>query len=137
VDGLSNFTVSTGVFIEDLKEDLMIDLAVQSDYTFNATPIDAPDRFVLHFGATGIGDQNATANQFSIYSYENNIYLRSEDGQIKNGSVNVYDVLGQLVISSNLDGSILQKISLEEKSGYFIVSVNADSFIATQKVLIQ
>lgn len=137
IAGLSDFTLSTGVFLEDLKENLMIDLAVQNDYTFNVSPLDSPDRFLLHFGSAGNEDPTAADNQLSIYSFENSIYLRNENGLPLNCNVKIYDVLGQEIIARKFEDSDICRIDVTDKSGYFIVSVTSETSFVSQKVFIQ
>lgn len=138
IDGLSDIKVSTHVYLEDLKADIMVDLSIQSDYTFVASPLDGSQRFVLHFSTTGI--ENPTANgadPVSIYAYGNNIYITQDEGLGMTGAVEVYNVMGQMVLRREMDGTAMQKINMIDKSGYFVVSVNSESYFTSKKVFIQ
>jgi hypothetical protein len=140
VNGLSSFGEGVSVYLEDLKENVMIDLSEQIDYTFIASPLDEADRFILHFGVLGIEDQPVVAekeNDVYIYSNENSIYIKNNLQQDFNGQVIVYNIMGQQVLNRKLDVVNLNKIDLYTETGYYVVKVFSDRGVYSQKVFIK
>jgi hypothetical protein len=140
VNGISSFT-NVSVYLEDTKEGIMIDLSNQIDYTFNASPIDAADRFILHFGVMGIEDQPQVATNevenVIIYSNDHNIYIKSNNQQNLAGNVIVYNIMGQEVLNKRLENSIMNKMELFTETGYYVVKVFGDSGVYTKKIFIE
>jgi len=135
INGLSEFTYSASVYLEDVKEGLMINLAGQNDYTFIASPLDSPDRFFLHFDVTGINDQ--PEDMVSIYSFGRSIYIKNNGTLPMNGNATIYNLLGQEIAGIKLDNSAINKIDLIDVSGYVVARVNSETGITTRKIFIQ
>jgi hypothetical protein len=109
-------------------------LTQNSVYTFTSAEGDDPARFVLKFGAVGIGD-TPTVEATTIYSHGQSLYISST--QSADAQVSVYNVTGQQVYGSRmmLDGQ--KQITLNVITGWYIVKVSTQEGIATQKVFIQ
>lgn len=140
VNGISSFS-DVSVYLEDTKEDVMIDLSNQIDYTFYASPVDVADRFILHFGVMGIEDQPQVAvnevENVIIYSNDHNIYIKSNNQQNLSGNVIVYNVMGQEVLNEKLENTLMNKKELFTETGYYIVKVFGDSGVYTRKIFIK
>ena len=132
VADLANFDEAVGVYLEDLKESNMIDLRQVADYSFNASPIDEPERFLLHFSNTAFGIEGHATNDFQIYSYDKDVYIKvpvSTTGDIK-----VYNMMGQEIVYASVNNTI-NKITIE-KNGYYVVTVISRETFVTEKVFI-
>ncbi|RLD61106.1 MAG: hypothetical protein DRJ05_03375, partial [Bacteroidetes bacterium] len=127
-------TVSNGEFDELYLEDLAIgtitDLNTDS-YTFDYIPgIDS--RFVLHFGVLGVDDN--TGGLCNIYSNKDIVYVNY---QLKTpGKIIVYDLIGKEIASKILNVGQLNKLSITNCRGYYIVKVVSISDVISEKVLI-
>jgi hypothetical protein len=82
----------------------------------------------------GVADVNQK-QIVDIYSYNNNIFINPINFGNIEGYVNVYDLGGKLISSQNLNNSLLQ---LElPKTGIYIVTVNANGNLFTERVFIK
>jgi hypothetical protein len=125
----NTFNPLVGILLEDVKTNAIINLWQVPSYTFTANPNDDPQRFKLHFyGATGISE--STQNDFNIYAYDNTIYINNSTGKAQNGTIEVYDITGRLVLKTPLLNQLLNKISVGNVKGCYIVNVvtNNDSY---------
>jgi hypothetical protein len=139
--GIASFGTSAGIFLEDKLLGLMIDLTEQPDYTFTANPLDAPQRFTLHFFTLGVEDQPVsnenTADALTIYSAGNCVYVRNNEAGYNEGFVVLMNISGQEVSRANLQNVTLNKFDLNVKPGYYIVKVITDTGVYTEKVFIK
>lgn len=141
VNGLSSFNEGVDVYLEDVKEKIMVDLSQQIDYSFVASPVDDPNRFVLHFGVLASVDQPAVSTEetpVTIYSNEHSIYLRNNGDNQMDGEFIVYNIMGQRILSQKVSDLTFDKIDLYvNEPGYFIVKFSTDSGVYSQKVFIK
>lgn len=130
--GLEGITATPYLF--DLKTGSSQNLKENAVYNFTAAQGDAANRFVLKFGAVGIGD-TPTVEATTIYSHGQSLYISST--QSADAQVSVYNVTGQQVYGSRmmLDGQ--KQITLNVITGWYIVKVRTQEGIATQKVFIK
>lgn len=121
VKDLLNFDMSTDVILEDKQTDLFINLKEQDTYTFFAGVLDDAERFNLHFlnNSFGIDDQ-VVNNKVQIYSHSNYIYLVNPTKESMSGNVEVFDVLGRLVLEEKVNGVNQFRLSVDN-DGAFIV----------------
>ncbi len=141
VNGLSSFGQGVSVYLEDLKENVMIDLSNQIDYTFIASPTDAPGRFILHFGVLAVEELPLTAaiqeDAVYIYSNENSIYIKNKEENELSGNLMVYNIMGQKVLDTRLENVKLNKVDLYTETGYYVVKVFTEKGVYSQKVFIK
>jgi uncharacterized protein (DUF2141 family) len=131
---LENFDESVEVYLEDLKENNMVDLKQVSSYSFNAEPIDDENRFLLHFRNTAFGTEENTINDdLNIYSYNKDIYVTVPENT--RGNIVVYNMMGQEVANKRIDD--VQNIITLEKCSYYVVKVLSDESMVTRKVFIK
>lgn len=136
---LGSFTNGATIYLEDLKEGVMINLSQQPDYTFIASPIDDPDRFLLHFGTVGIEDTPTISNNegYIIYATDNSVYVKNIAKDDSRGQVRIYNIMGQEIYQSDLENIPVNKIDLYVKAGYYIVKVFAKDGMYSEKVFIK
>lgn len=136
---LGSFSDGVSVYLEDLKEQAMIDLTSQPDYTFIASIVDNPDRFLLHFGMLNVSDEKLKnlANDYSIYSNENTIYIKNNTDLQTKGDAFIFNIMGQEVYTSELQNLKLNKIDLFQETGYYIIKVVSSNGVYSEKVFIR
>lgn len=137
-DEISSFDPDTEIFLEDLKEDVMVDLKVQQEYAFFATPEDNTERFILHFYKSAAGIDNsllANNNGFVIYSDNQTVMVKNTENVYCD--VAVYDIMGhQVGIISNTNNSDIE-LNLNAEQGFYIVKVLTQAGLTSKKVYIK
>ena len=130
------YTISateTGEFTSLVLEDLLTGEQTNlltGTYTFDFSPIDMEDRFIVHFTPLSVGDNLVGAT--NIYSYNKSIYINATG---INAHATVYDMMGREVASSSANGKI--NIIDIQKTGYYLVKVIDGGNMATKKVFIK
>jgi hypothetical protein len=135
VDGL--FTISATeildlpvVILEDTETGIITDLKTGS-YTFNFSAGQNDQRFIMHFTPLAI-PENAE-NVSSIYSQGKDVYVVVNANT--EGSIVIYNVMGQEVTSSAIYGTI-NKLTLDN-SAYYVVKVMSNENVVTEKVFVK
>ncbi|MCD4789232.1 MAG: T9SS type A sorting domain-containing protein, partial [Bacteroidales bacterium] len=103
---------------------------------FNANPEDEPGRFLIHFAdfAASIKDNNLNNESIQIYSYKKDIYVNFAERT--EGEVVIYSLLGKELYRKHIKDQNLNKITINNASGYLIVKFINNDFSKTQKVFI-
>jgi hypothetical protein len=117
------------IYLEDLYTGEVTDLT-NEDYVFTSFA-GIQDRFMIHFATLAV-DDNLESN-INIYSHLNEVYVATPENT--SGSVVIYDMMGQEVMSSALNGA-LNSFKLE-KSAYYLVRVISNTSTTTKKVFIK
>ncbi|RLD59802.1 MAG: hypothetical protein DRJ05_05905 [Bacteroidetes bacterium] len=134
-EGLEDFDTSIDVYLEDKSAGSMINLRENPVYVFYAENGLDEDRFVLHFGIDVAGTgQNVADNNINIYSFGDVVFVNYQLDVP--GHVIVYDVLGKEIMSEALGTNQLNKLTVNNGRGYYIVKVISETNIETKKVLI-
>ncbi|MCF8302295.1 MAG: T9SS type A sorting domain-containing protein [Bacteroidales bacterium] len=133
---LESFDPSTPITLEDRKTGEQVNLSETPEYTFNiAEPGTYNNRFFLHFkSAVGIDGDKPTEETLSIYAYQNSIYINAEEA--KEGTVTVFNTMGQVVAEQSLDPAKINRFEIDE-AGAYVIRVHTGSEVKTQKVIIQ
>jgi hypothetical protein len=121
-------------YLIDLKTGSSQNLIDHPVYNFTAAEGDAPNRFLIKFGAVGI-DDNVALEQTSIYSNGRLVYINGTKSA--NALINIYNITGQQVYANTMVIDGQKQITLNTPTGWYIVKVNTQEGIATQKVFIQ
>ncbi|MBC8320127.1 MAG: T9SS type A sorting domain-containing protein [Bacteroidetes bacterium] len=137
IEGIESFYLNSEIYLEDLFLNEIIDLREQQVYDFTATVGDDENRFVLHFYGVTSTEEKTELVETSVYANQNTIYIKSNQLPKDNYRVEVFNVMGQIVISRNIEPSTLSSIKLSEKAGIYIVRVHTENGIVVQKVLIK
>jgi M6 family metalloprotease-like protein len=134
VTDLGNFGISSEIWLEDLRDNKMIDLTQVSSYGFNSNINDNTNRFLLHFGnPLGIGDENLSTPE--IYSYGDMVYIQKPEGF--DGQIEIYDMLGQEIISRKVTGEGLENVKVTSGTAYYLVKTQFGNKLITEKVFIK
>jgi len=136
-EGMDNFYPNSEIYLEDVFLEKIIDLREQQVYDFTAATTDEEDRFILHFyGVTSV-DEKPVLENTNIYSYLNTVYIRSAQIPQDSYRIEVINMMGQVVYTTELEPSTLGSFQLNEKTGIYIVSVQTENGSITQKVMIK
>jgi len=131
---LNSFTTTTYVYLKDLTTNTVTDLNQNSMYAFTATTNDNANRFQLIFAMSALGISNNVIENTSIYSYDNSIYVNSNETIQQ---IAIYNTLGQLIKTiENKNGSIVVDMN-GNPSAYYIVRVVTSKNVYSEKVLVK
>lgn len=138
VSGFETFDPDITIYLEDISSsDEFICLNENPVYSFTFNPEDDPIRFILHFTTETQSSNsiNNTSDEISIYSYKNNIYINN----LKNvkGEVVIYNIMGQEILRNKIKNQSLYKVSLHNKTAYYIVKLLTENKIITEKIFIE
>jgi len=131
---------NTDITLEDIKTGTTQDIRENTIYTFNASNIDNPGRFLLHiaWAPDGIEDIKDASSNMQIYSFGNEIYIRSKDEAInQGGDVFVYDLMGREHSQRRITASELVKFPINISNNYVVVKVVKQSSTKIQKLFIK
>ncbi|MCX6269275.1 MAG: T9SS type A sorting domain-containing protein, partial [Bacteroidetes bacterium] len=135
LSGLETFPTLPGILLEDLKTNTTQNLVQTPVYAFSASTTDDPKRFLLHFtGAIGISE-NSGDHSFQVFSSGNSLYVTDNTGK-NQGNVYAYNMMGQLVAHSALNGNSLCRLNMNVPVGYYIVKVISNDQAFSSKVFI-
>ncbi|MBC8489539.1 MAG: S8 family serine peptidase [Bacteroidetes bacterium] len=131
---IESFGKSITIYLEDLKEGIIHNLSENPSYPFVHEIGDDPNRLLLHFGEPSSIDEN---NQFSvrIYSNENIVYIQNPEST--DGDIIIYDMLGREIIREKIKNKDLIRIKVTQGTGYYIVKVQSDGQLVTEKIVIR
>lgn len=132
---ISNFDNSICIYLEDRQTKTICKLMEHDPYSFSYNPLDDFHRFNLHFNESTFSAQETNISNIHVYSYRNEIQVQTNAQQT--GKIIVNNILGQRVITEQLDESGKTTIQLNSGTGYYVVSIYTDDAIYTQKIFIK
>jgi len=131
VSNINTFNDNTNVYLKDLATNTITDLRQSSDYHFTAIPNENANRFQLLFQSPQLGISNNIIENTSIYSYNNAIYINSNE-TIK--EIAIYNTLGQLIkILDNKNGKANFTM---DASTIYLVRVITSKTVVSKKVFV-
>jgi hypothetical protein len=137
--GMETFEYATSIWMEDLQTGIWNSVSTSNPVvTFNGSPGDIKERFVLHFlGPTAIfeADAQQAFKAVEIFSANNTVYIRNASEQVIKEIV-VYNLLGQEIDRHSVTGQSSLQFKIHENSGYYVVRVSTDQSIYTEKIFI-
>jgi hypothetical protein len=125
--------IETNIFLEDLFTGTSTKLNETSSYSFTASENDNPNRFLLHFGMVGVGEQEQ-ASTLQAYVVDNRLYVNNS---LEQAQLAVYDLQGRLVAEQSLNSGGLQSLPLDLPAGVYIVRLNNASESRAVKINVQ
>jgi hypothetical protein len=131
---VNTFSQNTGILLKDNKTNTTVDLKVNPVYTFTATAGDDDARFSLYFSNVLYGIEKLNSNAFTVYSYDNSIYIQNNDPKSVGGTILVYDMIGKQMMQQNLNSDAITRINTNLNKGFYIVSIKTDNGVYNQKV---
>jgi hypothetical protein len=130
----NEFEVGQEVYLEDLQSSKTFQINPEDEYHFVANSGDKLHRFNLHFGNALNIEENDT-NALNIYSLDSKIFIQSTD--ILKGDLEIYNMVGQKVFSTNLSGKDYYQIPIRLPEGIYVVNLKNSKFIISEKVFIK
>lgn len=130
---LTNGIEGEPIYLSDNKTGTIHKLSENPVYTFTSEEGDTPDRFLLHFGVVGLGEQDA-ASQLQAYVYGDQLYVMGAEGQAQ---VSVYDIQGRLVQEAQANISGLYSQSLQLPAGVYVVRLHSETASSATKIVIK
>ncbi|MCF8369598.1 MAG: T9SS type A sorting domain-containing protein [Bacteroidales bacterium] len=123
------------VYLEDLKENKVINIKANSNYKFYASPQDNSERFLLHFSnnESHFISEGGGSDNIIVYTRDKNIIIQNDEMGIH--KVNVYNILGQEIYSGKLTNTYLE-VEVAEKGNY-IVKIFNNKRITSKKVFVR
>ena len=133
INGFENYPL----YLEDLKEHKVVNLKNNSLYKCEASPLDDPMRFVLHFSYDDVpvSGEFSDNSEVLIVPVDKTILISSN--QAITGLVKIYNLLGQELESQALNHVTSAKIPLNSKPGYYIVQVQSETGITSRKLFVE
>jgi hypothetical protein len=129
---LESFPSGTSIYLEDKVTGQVVKLNDNPVYTFTSDAVTTV-RFNLLFAPLGISEIGSV--KINIYANLKDVYVNIP-GAI-HGNIVIYNLLGSEIASQVIQANTLNKITLNNPTGYYIVKVISDSGITTGKVFIQ
>lgn len=135
VTGIENLELYENIWLEDLREDEMIDLKEVQIYNFTANPADNPDRFLLRFNkiTTGASPAMEELSKIKIYAFEK--YVTVVVPPQAKGDIAIYNMLGQKIAFIPINGTV-NRVQLKNSS-FYVVSVSTEDGNTVKKISIR
>jgi len=133
---IENFEQYNGVLLEDLKTGMITNMFVQPEYTFEASPLDDPERFILKFTDAIIGIEESIEELLQIHCFDNCIYIHVSD-DTREYELIVYNMLGQITGSMKLVNQSKNVFEVKEGAGLYLAEVRSIGLIKTVKIMIK
>ena len=136
VSDLNEFEPGNKIMLEDLKTGILTNLKQSPSYTFRGDAADDANRFRLIVGSPLSITEPTNNNDFSVYVYENSIYVTNET---LTGSyqVMVSNMAGQQVVKTRLSGNTRHRIEIPRVPGVYVVTVLSEGQLSSRKVVIK
>ena len=135
----NNFPEGLNIYLEDTEDDTFTLLDANSNYTKTLeSDHDGIGRFYLHTTSEILSSDNLpNNNNISIYASARD-NLRIVGVQNGKANINIYNLLGQEVLSSSFQGNGVNNISLPSIiNGIYIVKITAEQRTTNRKIIIQ
>ncbi|MCD4697037.1 MAG: choice-of-anchor J domain-containing protein, partial [Bacteroidales bacterium] len=125
------------IYLEDMKENKVVDIKSVINYKFFASANDEAQRFLLHFShnEAPVISEGQSGENILIYASKKIITIQSANEM--NGAVKVFDLLGKEVFSGRLNNTIAHEINMIDKEGYFIVNIVSDNSVTNKKIYLK
>lgn len=130
--GINEITDISEAILEDTKTETFHNLKTGS-YEFIWNIEDNEKRFKLHLDAVGIEEGINVRSNILIYASGQDIYIKGTES----GKVMISDIMGRIVMEKNISGSELNTISVNLKTGIYVVMVVNGGNVVTKKVFIK
>ncbi len=121
---LESFSSDVDITLVDLNENKEINLKQVGNYSFTSPAVSNDKRFEIRFGKI-TSTKKIDQSEFNIYSSRNSIIIQNTSKSIEKNIVNVYDILGNLIISKELNNFNFNYIDLNQStaSAIYLVKV--------------
>jgi hypothetical protein len=131
---IADFNLSNDVWLIDQKTGIITNLKQTPSYSFTGTPSDDRNRFQLVFRSITDVQELSRAN-FTVTAADKSILVRSSRSG-ESCTIQVFNILGQLVSSIRMNGNDEVKIPLAQQ-GIYVVSVISKGSSFSSKVVLR
>lgn len=130
-EGLDSFAQPGSLQLEDKLLGFMHTLT-NGPYEFLSEAGTVNDRFVLHFGAVGLGEQT-TSSKLKAYVLNDLLYFH-QNGQ---AVMEVIDLQGRLLESAVVNGQGLVNRQMNQPAGVYVIRLTGNEGVQTAKVVVK
>ena len=130
--GMESFG-NSNIVLMDMLTNTTQNLALNPIYSFDATTLDASNRFKVSFASVGI-DDNPLQN-IGIYSFDGKIMVQLPE--VTKAEAIITNMAGQVVASHFINAVGLIELPVSVSSGIYVVSVKGQAGIVTRKVFVR
>ena len=130
--GMESFG-NSNIVLMDMLTNTTQNLALNPNYSFDATTLDASNRFKVSFASVGIDDN--PLQSIGIYSYDGKIMVQLPE--VTKAEVIITNMAGQVVASHFINAVGLIELPVAVSSGIYVVSVKGQAGIVTRKVFVR
>lgn len=128
-----NENIELDIWLLDKKLNKDHNLSLNNTYLFSSFKEDDENRFVLHFSPVGI--EEIQSKEIQLWVSKKTINIQNK--QYLKGEINLINLMGQIVNKYKLTGEVKQEISLNSKSGFYIVNINHQNGNESIKVILR
>jgi len=132
-EGLNSLLEQYQISFEDVLTSQTFSVDEGFEYSFTSAEGDSPNRFLLHFGVVGIGEQNQTTT-LNAYAYNNRLYINNS---LEKAQLAVYDLQGRLLMQQSANASGLQSLPLDLPAGIYVVRLSNAQEAKSVKINVQ
>jgi len=133
---LLSFNAATQIYLEDIKENTLQNLATDPVHHFSYTAGEAPIRFLLHFSAATLGIEDPPGGNILVYGFEDQVYVKITATCETGGNLRIYDLSGRQVFSGKLQNLRINKFRPSITGGLYLVKVETGNAVISKKVFI-
>jgi len=130
-----NFDNDIGIYLEDLKNETFTNLTDNPQYEFSYNPFDEAHRFNLHFTDQSLNVEETKHGNLRVYSLNEYVIIRNPD--LVTGDIVVYNMMGQMVSTTQLNGEPEFRMAINQGRGYYLVKFHNELFVLSERVLIK
>lgn len=127
--GLYQLTVSgqetlttTGLWLEDCMNGQQVDLMSNSNYSFETTPSDIPNRFLVHFNKQVITGHLQPSSPTTTFS-RGKLNIRNLTPEDLQSTLYIYDTLGKQVMSAKVESYPNFSVHVNVSAGVYIAQL--------------
>jgi surface protein len=132
----TSITLNENVHLEDRYLGIFQDLNAEPTYAFTSSVAgNIPTRFALHFGMAVTGIEDGEVMKSRVYTSNGNQLNIILSGNIESGSVQVLDMTGRVVHTSNLNAS-RSTIEVNASTGVYLIRVETAKGTDTHRVIL-
>lgn len=133
----SNLNSINSVYLFDKFDKTIVDLTFQKHYCFEHLPYNIRQRFLIIINPSDNKLSSLKINSpFLVYSYGKTISITNLATENIKTEVDVYNLLGQRVISKSFNERNIN-FNLDVKSGYYIVRIISENGQFNSKIILQ
>jgi hypothetical protein len=125
-EGVETFDAGTTVILEDKKLHTLTTIHAGDTYAFTAVKTDDKERFLIRFNveqqSTGI-NTTVKAESIKVFAVNSSLLVDFNKNDVVNASIDVFNILGQQILSDKYTGNGIYQHEMDMTSGYAIVKV--------------